>query len=62
MGVGSEVWSAVTKGRKGNGAELKASYFRQAGSQSRGREVRENLAPPVQEDIFTAAEPAEVAA
>ncbi len=30
MGVGSEVWSAVTKGRKGNGAELKASYFRQA--------------------------------
>jgi hypothetical protein len=30
MGVGSEVWSAITKGRKGIGAELKASYFRQA--------------------------------
>lgn len=30
MGVGSEVWSAVTKGRKGIGAELKESYFRQA--------------------------------
>jgi|TARA_R100000479_G_scaffold176487_1_gene131307 DNA modification methylase len=30
MGVGSEVWSAVTKGRFGIGAELKESYFRQA--------------------------------
>jgi DNA modification methylase len=30
MGVGSEVWSAVTKGRRGVGAELKPSYFRQA--------------------------------
>lgn len=30
MGVGSEVWAAVTKGRKGIGAELKESYFRQA--------------------------------
>jgi hypothetical protein len=30
MGVGSEVYSAVTLGRKGIGAELKESYFRQA--------------------------------
>lgn len=30
MGVGSEVYSAVTNGRKGVGAELKPSYFRQA--------------------------------
>lgn len=30
MGVGSEVYGAVTAGRLGIGAELKASYFRQA--------------------------------
>jgi len=30
MGVGSEVYSAVMLGRLGIGAELKASYFRQA--------------------------------
>lgn len=30
MGVGSEVYSAVTHGRLGIGAELKASYFNQA--------------------------------
>ena len=30
MGVGSEVYSAVTKGRRGIGAELKQSYYRQA--------------------------------
>lgn len=30
MGVGSEVWSAVRSGRKGIGAELKPSYYRQA--------------------------------
>jgi DNA modification methylase len=30
MGVGSEVFSAVSAGRKGIGAELKSSYFRQA--------------------------------
>lgn len=32
MGVGSEVYSAVSMGRKGVGAELKESYFRQAAS------------------------------
>jgi DNA modification methylase len=30
MGVGSEVWSAVGNRRRGIGAELKASYYRQA--------------------------------
>ena len=30
MGVGSEVYSAVSNGRRGIGAELKPSYFRQA--------------------------------
>lgn len=30
MGVGSEVYAAVMHGRKGIGAELKASYYRQA--------------------------------
>lgn len=30
MGVGSEVYSAVSLGRKGIGAELKATYFKQA--------------------------------
>lgn len=30
MGVGSEVYAAVSNGRKGIGAELKESYFRQA--------------------------------
>lgn len=30
MGVGSEVYTSVIKGRKGIGAELKSSYFRQA--------------------------------
>lgn len=30
MGVGSEVYSAVMKGRRGVGAELKPSYYRQA--------------------------------
>jgi len=30
MGVGSEVYGAVINGRKGIGAELKQSYFRQA--------------------------------
>ncbi len=30
MGVGSEVYSPVMLGRRGVGAELKASYYRQA--------------------------------
>jgi hypothetical protein len=31
LGVGSEIYGAVSLGRKGVGAELKSSYFRQAG-------------------------------
>jgi hypothetical protein len=30
MGVGSEVCEAIAQGRKGIGAELKPSYYRQA--------------------------------
>jgi DNA modification methylase len=30
MGIGSEVYASVMAGRKGLGAELKPSYFRQA--------------------------------
>jgi DNA modification methylase len=30
MGVGSEIYEAVRKGRKGIGIELKPSYYRQA--------------------------------
>ena len=30
LGIGSEVWGAVTMGRKGIGIELKPSYFAQA--------------------------------
>ena len=30
MGVGSEVYSAVSQGRKGVGVELKDSYYKQA--------------------------------
>lgn len=61
MGVGSEVWSAVTKGRKGIGIELKPSYFRQAVRNLEAAKFGENLAPPVQEDIFTAAQDSEAA-
>lgn len=61
MGVGSEVWSAVTKGRKGIGIELKPSYFRQAVRNLETAKFGENLAPPVQEDIFTTAQDSEAA-
>ena len=30
MGVGSEVYGAVVNGRKGIGAELKSTYYRQS--------------------------------
>ena len=50
MGVGSEVYSAVCKGRKGIGAELKASYFKQA---VRNLEAAQNGRLDVeQSDIF----------
>lgn len=54
MGVGSEVFSAVTKGRKGIGAELKPSYYRQAVRNLVAAKPGARIAPPVQEDIFTA--------
>lgn len=51
MGVGSEVYGAVKLGRKGIGAELKTSYFRQA---LKNMEVAENtnFAVNEQEDLF----------
>lgn len=52
MGVGSEVYSAVTKGRKGIGAELKPSYYRQAVRNLAAATFGARIAPPVQEDIF----------
>lgn len=53
MGVGSEVYAAVTKGRKGIGAELKASYFRQAVINLNSAKFGERIAPAVQDDIFS---------
>lgn len=59
MGVGSEVYGAVTLGRRGIGAELKASYYRQAVKNMMaaepGREIlddQEELAlPPITEGL-----------
>lgn len=53
MGVGSEVYSAVTKGRRGIGAELKASYFRQAVRNMAAAKPGSRIAPPVPDDIFS---------
>jgi DNA modification methylase len=52
MGVGSEVYSAVRMGRKGIGAELKSSYFRQAvrNVESAEKESRNDF---VQDDLFS---------
>ncbi|MCB1420828.1 MAG: site-specific DNA-methyltransferase [Notoacmeibacter sp.] len=54
MGVGSEVYSAVTKGRRGIGAELKPSYFRQAVRNLKGVEFGKRIAPAIQNDILSA--------
>lgn len=56
MGVGSEVYSAFTKGRRGIGAELKPSYYKQAVRNLAVAEFGGRIAPPVQEDIFSVAE------
>lgn len=40
MGVGSEVYSAVSLGRKGIGAELKESYFAQSIENMKGAKIR----------------------
>lgn len=53
MGVGSEVYAAVTKGRKGIGAELKSSYFRQAVTNLNNAKFGERISPSVQDDIFS---------
>jgi len=49
MGVGSEVYSAVRMGRKGIGAELKPSYYRQA---VRNLEAAEVETTDNQESLF----------
>lgn len=53
MGVGSEVWSAVTKGRKGIGADTKASYFKQAARNLADAKFGDRIAPPIEESIFS---------
>jgi DNA modification methylase len=50
MGVGSEVFGAVRLGRKGVGAELKASYFKQAVANLRSVDVRVDT--PDQRSLF----------
>ncbi|WP_313194623.1 DNA methyltransferase [Shinella zoogloeoides] len=52
MGVGSEVYSAIAKGRKGIGAELKTSYFKQALRNLDSIRYGETLVMPPQADIF----------
>lgn len=53
LGVGSEVYSAVTKGRRGIGAELKTSYYKQATRNLDAAAYGARVAPPAQEDLFT---------
>jgi DNA modification methylase len=50
MGVGSEVYSAVKLGRKGIGAELKPSYYRQA-VRNLEHAVEQSSQPPT-DDLF----------
>jgi len=56
MGVGSEVYSAITKGRRGIGAELKSSYYKQAVRNLASAKFGERNEPDVQEDIFSISE------
>lgn len=51
MGVGSEVYAAVMAGRRGIGAELKASYYRQA-ERNLQQAVAGTLKEADQSDIF----------
>lgn len=51
MGVGSEVYSAVTHGRRGIGAELKPSYYRQA-ARNLEAAITGSLKEVSQQDIF----------
>ena len=57
MGVGSEVYSAVRLGRRGIGAELKESYYRQAVANIE-QAASEHAAHMAHEDLFAAAEAA----
>lgn len=50
MGVGSEVYSPVSMGRKGIGIELKDSYFKQA--KLNLNEAKNRFNKPVQKEIF----------
>lgn len=52
LGVGSEVYSAVTKGRRGIGAELKTSYFRQAVRNLEFAEANKRIVVGSQDDFF----------
>lgn len=54
MGIGSEVYSAVALGRRGIGAELKASYFRQAVANV-AQAASGRLESKEQHDIFASA-------
>lgn len=49
MGVGTEVYAAVELGRRGVGAELKPSYYRQAVKNLQALEAEQ----PVQADLFS---------
>lgn len=59
MGVGSEVYSAVTKGRRGIGAELKTSYYRQAVKNLENATSASRSSRPPQSSIFEGLEAAE---
>lgn len=52
MGIGSEVYSAITKGRKAIGVELKRSYYRQAARNIQSIKFGERTEPGTQQDIF----------
>lgn len=61
MGVGSEVYSAVTKGRRGIGAELKPSYYKQAVRNLATASYGGRIAPPVQDDLLSELAPEDAA-
>jgi hypothetical protein len=52
MGVGSEVYSAVRAGRRGIGAELKTSYYRQAIANLRAAETEGGVESSPQDSLF----------
>lgn len=58
MGVGSEVYSAFTKGRKSIGAELKPSYYKQAVRNLEMAKFGESVKPSDQISVFDVLEDA----